>query len=541
MKQIAVKTFIISGICLLVACSHWKKQENDQLMQQAQLLVEQMPDSALILLDSINTMSFNDAKKAEYTLLRVQAKDMAGQDISTDTEILQVREYFIINEKDEKKAALACFYSAKVVILRGEAIMGMNYCLEALDHVRKTDDQILQGKILHTIGYLNDDKKSYADAIIRYKQAINAFRSAGGQYQREIHSLIDIGNSFMADEQQDSAMVYYNEALDRARLRNEPAMQVMVCNNMGVAYSEQGEYDAAEHCCRQALRLATGDNEKAYIYRNLAEVYYRKNMFDSVRLYLAKTEPLFENVEDIYALASLAQLRYQIEKSSGNYRESLVYGELYARYQKEISDQQDHHVLLEMQRKYDSTAKENQYHKEINRWWKISAGSAFILLILAALYVRAWVAGMKQKIALEKEKKEKREIELALEKTEREKKEKELAIEKVERENAEKELALEKERREKVEKQLALEKAERENEELKGVLQIFKKRDNEMQAALLEKMEPIRELVRSSQHLEGKTGVASQNFISNIKTILNKLTEQKFHSNSQRIVPGILG
>jgi hypothetical protein len=40
--------------------------------------VEQAPDSALVLLDAVNTALLGDAAKAEYTLLRVQAKPFSS-------------------------------------------------------------------------------------------------------------------------------------------------------------------------------------------------------------------------------------------------------------------------------------------------------------------------------------------------------------------------------------------------------------------------------------------------------------------------------
>ena len=87
----------------LPACTKWGNSENSRLMQQAQSLVEQMPDSALSVLDAINTASFSNAGKAEYTLQRVQAKDNAEMDITSDTEILPVREYFLKGKKRKKR------------------------------------------------------------------------------------------------------------------------------------------------------------------------------------------------------------------------------------------------------------------------------------------------------------------------------------------------------------------------------------------------------------------------------------------------------
>ena len=82
-------------IVSLVSCIKWGNRENSRLIEQALRLLEHTPDSALALLDAVNTVRFNDVERAEYTLLRIQARSNAGMDLSTDTEIFAVREYFM--------------------------------------------------------------------------------------------------------------------------------------------------------------------------------------------------------------------------------------------------------------------------------------------------------------------------------------------------------------------------------------------------------------------------------------------------------------
>ena len=109
-----ITSIVLAILCgMLVSCMKWGSRENSRLMQQAQLLVEQMPDSALTLLDAVNTFELNNAEKAEYTLLQVQARSNAGENLSSETEIFGARDYFV-HKKDPQKAALACFYAALV-------------------------------------------------------------------------------------------------------------------------------------------------------------------------------------------------------------------------------------------------------------------------------------------------------------------------------------------------------------------------------------------------------------------------------------------
>jgi tetratricopeptide (TPR) repeat protein len=247
-----ILSILLALVCsLLVSCTKWGNSENNRLIQQAQSLVELAPDSALTLLDRVNTTSLNDVKWAEYTLLRVQARANAGLDLSTDTEIFQAQEYFT-RRKDPEKAALACFFAAKAVEGKDKADEQMKSYQEALNHVQYTDNKLLHGKILYNMGYMNYNRCWYAEAISCYRQAMRMFQTAGGQYHREIYALNAIANSFLLNAQNDSAQYYFKTALNQAKLNENPAMQFIVYNNMGVTYREKGQMDTANYYGRRA-------------------------------------------------------------------------------------------------------------------------------------------------------------------------------------------------------------------------------------------------------------------------------------------------
>jgi len=175
--------------CLLVSCVQWGGKDNRQLIHQAQLLVDQQPDSALTLLYAVNTASFGKAAMAEYTLLRVQAKDNLGKDLAADKEICESCGYFS-DGNDHEKAALACFYAAKALFAsKGDAVLQMEYYQDALKHVKNTGNHVLHGKILYNMGNLNYNNRWDSAAISRYRQALDVFQSIDGQYQREAMTL----------------------------------------------------------------------------------------------------------------------------------------------------------------------------------------------------------------------------------------------------------------------------------------------------------------------------------------------------------------
>jgi len=138
----------------LFSCKPYGNSENSRLMQQAQLLIEQKLDSALVLLDAVNVARFSDAERAEYTLMRIQAKDKAGLDISADTAIFKVSDDYVAGS-DVEKAALACFYAGRVWQEQGNASAAMQAYLDAERMANSLKNQErLKGLIVFFIGNL---------------------------------------------------------------------------------------------------------------------------------------------------------------------------------------------------------------------------------------------------------------------------------------------------------------------------------------------------------------------------------------------------
>ena len=355
-------------------------------MQQALLLVELMPDSALTILNSINTSNFNDVENAEYTLLRTQARSNAGMDLSNDNQIFDA--YNILTHKnDPEKAALASFYAALVSTYQNNPTVALEYYQEAFEFVKNTDNKLLQGKILFNIGHLNYRKGWHTDAIIRCQHALKIFQSLEGQYQREVSTLNIIANSFMIINQVDSAKCYYQKALNLAKSNDNPNMQMRIYINIGVAYEKHGQPDSLIYYSKKALNLESNYDSKAQLYMSIARTFSGKNIHDSANYYLSKAEPLIEIIDNMYIKAGLADSYYLIEKNAGNYKKALEYFEVYSELKIKILDNNDRKLFLELQKKYDLTVKENEHNKARSRFWKTIVILCSILLMLTVYII----------------------------------------------------------------------------------------------------------------------------------------------------------
>jgi len=94
------------------SCS--KQKGVRDVLVNAENIVEQQPDSALQLLNTILfPEDLNKSQFNKYNLLLLQAKDKSDKDITSDTIIFAVKNYYI-RKKDYPNAAMAAFYCGRV-------------------------------------------------------------------------------------------------------------------------------------------------------------------------------------------------------------------------------------------------------------------------------------------------------------------------------------------------------------------------------------------------------------------------------------------
>lgn len=134
MKHIVI--YIIIGITLL-SCS--ERQEYVESLEQAQSLLDEHPDSALQILDSLSLheQDFSKSFRMKYQLLKLQAQNKAFVDFTTDSIAKDLVKYYDrngnANEKMMSHYLLGCTYRDL-----GEAPKAVDSYLEAISKADTT-------------------------------------------------------------------------------------------------------------------------------------------------------------------------------------------------------------------------------------------------------------------------------------------------------------------------------------------------------------------------------------------------------------------
>jgi tetratricopeptide (TPR) repeat protein len=381
MNKISLCVYAVWGLLLCLSCKHSSTQ-TDLILQRVEDVVEQFPDSALMLLDSIrNPYELNDSRHATYLLLTVRAKDKAYQDIESDTVIFQVRDYFK-KKNDRRQFVLAEFYCGRVLQSQGKTEEAMKSYLLARNEADE-NDHIMNGLIAFFIGELNYNQRLFLEAIPHFKKSANEYSGIKEKYKSQISAYLNIGNSFFLEDDADSAFYYYNKGLEIATLYNDSSKQADIMQNMGVAYLELGKFDLAKEAINQMLSILTDSNSKARPYLSLANVFHQENKKDSALYYCNLALALSE--DNIYLKIAIYNLLSKIEEAAGNYQESLAYAQQRVDYLITVYEESEQETLLDVQKKYDFELLQNaNKNLVIQRLW---IGIILILFVVVAGFV----------------------------------------------------------------------------------------------------------------------------------------------------------
>ena len=159
---------------LLVACTaHDKQVEN--VINDAQQLLETMPDSALATLDSIKgrQAEWPKSQRMQYELVYAQAQNKAYVDFTTDSIVLEVAKYYdkhgSNNERMIANYLVGCAY--RDLGDAPTALKYMNIAIDAVDENSKDCDLSTLMRIHSQMGGLYQDVASFDNELIENTRA----------------------------------------------------------------------------------------------------------------------------------------------------------------------------------------------------------------------------------------------------------------------------------------------------------------------------------------------------------------------------------
>lgn len=339
----------MGGILSSISLSSCSSSVKNPLLLCADSLMEAYPDSALFILESISSpQKLPRADRALYALLLTQAKYKNYIPLENDSLIKTAVEYY----GDRKKS----LYAAKAHYYWGATYRDMGYTSFAVEEyltairLMPVKDEFL-AMIYDNLAeaYKKDDL--YDVATENYRAAYQILKGSSGQ----TFPLRGIAHVFLLQNEKDSALCYYQQALDCALAESDSNLIGALYHDLAMVYNEKGDYIQANKYVSEAIEIMDQDRAiNACLLK--AEIMLNLNMLDSASHFYCK------NIDylNINGKVACYDGMYQIEKKRGEWQAAIenidAYKVLYDSIQviadnEELIKLMDKHQLEEHKRK----------------------------------------------------------------------------------------------------------------------------------------------------------------------------------------------
>lgn len=253
----------------------------NQLLLCADSLMETYPDSALSILESITyPQKMPRADRALYALLLTQARHKNYIALEDDSLIKTAVDYYG-DKKKSLRAAKAHYYWGAIYSEKGYASFAVEEYLTAIRLMPVRNEFLAM--IYDNLAECYEEDRLYNVAIENYRAAYQILKGKDEQ----TYPMRGIARVFLLQNEKDSALYYYQQALDCALADQDSSLIGALYHDLAMVYSEKKDYIQADKFVSKAILLQGQDAINTCLSK--AQIMLNLNKLDSASLFLVRT------------------------------------------------------------------------------------------------------------------------------------------------------------------------------------------------------------------------------------------------------------
>jgi len=402
MKQGIYVTIWLISFLLLNSCT--RQHNHNILLVQADSLMEEYPDSALHILESIESQQLTvHADRAYYALLLTQARDK-NYIVQTDDSLIRTAVQYYDSIGDVQMQAKAYYHWGGVLRDQRNYSHALNLYVNASYYAKNSERSKLLSLIYNNIGniYYQENHYNNADSIYQLMQQ-------QATLQKDTINLVE-ALSKRGSINIEKGKAYYQQAesllLQASELTKyfpNNMLKANIASSLSALYSRMQKGKEAIKYAKENFTHLTDTTLYAKGYLLLGDAYYKAQLYDSARFYFNKALHTQEYTTKASAYMRLAD----IAKKSNKLEESLELERLYSSYQDSAHNQNLY--ILSTNAFYPPTPPQYKSDFPVKRWiLYISIG---ILIVGSYLFIRQYKC---KKVSSEKDSIRTMEIEIEI-------------------------------------------------------------------------------------------------------------------------------
>lgn len=308
---------ILAAILILSSIACTRPGHYHQQLVQADSLIQECPDSALHLLESLPADCLkSQANRAYHALLLTQARDK-NYIAQTDDSLIRSAVHYYDTHPDAAMQARAYYLWGSIYRDRNRQAEAVEKYLKAADFAQKADDKALLGRIYSNAGYLYYLQDFYTKADSLYRQV----EQMGIQLKDTslwISSLAMQGKIRLYQNHYPQAEKKLLQALHVSTDFGQNEIKAGIHSALTTLYVRIGKYSKALQHARQNFNLQKDTLHCYRTFLELGDAYYKAGEYDSATLYIRKSlsssSPATKS-EAYMRLADIAKIQGDIELS----------------------------------------------------------------------------------------------------------------------------------------------------------------------------------------------------------------------------------
>ena len=375
------RIYILLFLWTFLFCACSSGDQTDILFLKAESLLEESPDSALLLLSALpKSQKLSRKESAQYALLLARATDKCEKPLFLCDSLLNIALNYY--DDDEKERAVALLY-------KGRLEQEINSTKEAIEHLheglmilKEFPKEIETTRhILSSLGNLYFDAKHYEEAIKTYREL---YKCCMTDKDKSI-ALNNISSYYCIKDKKDSAVAIQQKALVYAIASGDSSMITQSEFNSSLNYEEFDELDSALYHMYNAIKWFPKGKVPGKFYGNLGSLLLEKgDNIDSAIYYLNKH---IEDSTDILGKTTTLFSLYEVEKERGNFKAATKYLEEHTEILDSLFTTEQSTEIQHLINQYNIKihVREEQI-KEQRRLYFIIGGFIFCSLLLMLFY-----------------------------------------------------------------------------------------------------------------------------------------------------------
>lgn len=260
---------LLGGLILSVLVGCGSSRQNNR-METAYALLNQDPDSALRILNSIDYHSFSEAERAYYALVYTIAQDKSGLDVSSDS-LLQYAKAYYDEQSSDSLYAKYCYYYGKYHHLNNAYKQAENYLNNCIKKAEKDKDYytlyLAWNRLSKSFNSINPES-----SILASKKAYHIYSEHySDNVYNQIYLLLGIGDGYSLTANSDSTIYYYSKALHFADSIGNQELISASHQSLALVHQQTRQFSKSLFHAKKAWETAPSRSESlAYV---LARAY----------------------------------------------------------------------------------------------------------------------------------------------------------------------------------------------------------------------------------------------------------------------------